>query len=1150
MPGKVENSNIKSKELENKGNSERERLYFTSFHELMTRRVAEILLVSSPYDAFIMQEDGRLSERIIHEYRGLNLTRPPRLTWVSNGQEAISELENKNYDIVIVMPHISDMDAYELCAAIKDRFEDLPIYYFAYDVRTLVENERWLKEKSKRFLGNKKQLTKKNAISEESTNLIADKTIEEKGQYGKSIIDRIFIWSGNTDLLMALVKNREDFMNVDRDTQLADVRVIIVVEDSPLYLSSILPYIYKEIVMQTQAVMDDSLNETGRILRMRARPKILVAENYEDALRLYQKYSQYLLCVISDVRYPRGGKDDPEAGITLLTQIRLDIPDIPLLMLSSEIENKEKAERIPAFFLDKRSASLHADIRYFFVHYLGFGDFMFRLKDGTVVARASNLRSMITILHSVPGESIAYHAMRNDFSRWFMARFEMQLASKIRPLKLSDFASTRHIKEYIRTQIRNKLRIRQKGLVSDFIKEEFDPESDFVKIGRGSLGGKARGLAFISNLFREQSDFQDKFPDIDITLPKTVVITTEGFDDFAKQNNTRDFLKTTKSDKEIIEHFKTSDFPDWLYHDLKAYLKSVTYPLAVRSSAILEDAHYRPSAGAYNTYMIPNNHPDVDIRLQQLVQAIKLVYASVYQEAPRIFAKNSVYRPEEDKMAVIIQQLSGTENGSYFYPAISGVAQSWNFYPVSYMKPEEGVAHIALGLGKIVVDGGVALRFSPKYPEFLPQFSSVENILKNAQRYFYALRLKTDRTNYIETTEHEYEVDCKPAAGCDNSQIDCEITDKVEQTGKSELKADDKSRTDKDSRTDYELKTDCVEKIDFELAKLDVDDAIDHLPVKKLLSSYIPEDNRIRDFFSPDGYPVLTFASILKLRTFPLGEILSELLEIGKKGMGCPVEVEFAVNLYDTRKPEFCLLQIRPMMVARHNIEVEITPKDIDNAFCYSDKSMGSSQITKIYHIIYVKPESFDTSKTVKIAEEINRLNSMFDIQEKDHRASTGEAQDSASSEKHESVQAGIKDKLKETEKSSQTEKSRRTDTRDNKYLLIGPGRWGTTDRWLGIPVKWGNITNVGTIIETVSEKLNADPSQGSHFFHNITSLGINYLGVPMKDNNFIDWAWLNGLPAETETHFLRYVRLLEPVILKIDGKASSAVILKHNKQE
>ncbi|MBF0204184.1 MAG: phosphoenolpyruvate synthase PpsA, partial [Desulfamplus sp.] len=549
--------------------TDKERLYFTSFHELMTRRVAEILLVSSPYDAFIMQEDGRLSERIIHEYKGLNLTRPPRLFWVSSACQAMAALDSRSYDIVIVMPHISDMDAYELCATIKERFSDMAVYYFAYDVRTLMENEKWLRENKQLLLKNTKRCD-------------------------RGVIDRIFIWSGNTDLLMALVKNREDLLNVDHDTQLADVRVIIVVEDSPLYLSSILPYIYKEIVMQTQAVMDDSLNENDRILRMRTRPKILVAENYEEALNLYRKYSKYLLCVISDVRYPRECKDDPEAGIRLLKRIRKEIPDIPLLMLSSEARNKEKAENIPAFFLDKLSPSLHADIRYFLVHFLGFGDFIFRLNDGTVVARASNIRSMSSILHSVPPESIVYHANRNDFSRWFMARFEMQLASKIRPMMLSDFASIRHLKEYLRTLIRNKLKIRQKGLVSDFIKEEFDPESDFVKIGRGSLGGKARGLAFISNLFREQSEFQEKFPDVDITLPKTVVITTEGFDDFETLNNTRAFLKTIKSDKEIIDHFKTSDFPDWLSHDLKTYLKHVKYPLAVRSSAILEDAHYRP----------------------------------------------------------------------------------------------------------------------------------------------------------------------------------------------------------------------------------------------------------------------------------------------------------------------------------------------------------------------------------------------------------------------------------------------------------------------------------------------------------------------------------------------------------------------------
>ncbi|SLM31661.1 PpsA1 [Desulfamplus magnetovallimortis] len=1001
--------------------TDKELLYFKSFHELMTLRVDEILLVSSPYDAFIMQEDGRLSERIIHEYRGLNLSRPPRLTWVSSGKEAFAELENRIYDIVIVMPHISDIESYELCEKIKTFYKELPVYYFAYDAGKLMENDKC---------------------------------------YDRSIIDRTFIWSGNTDLLMALVKNREDFMNVDHDTELANVRVVIFVEDSPLYISSLLPYIYKEIVMQTQAVMDDSLNEKDRILRMRARPKILLAENYEDAWRLYQKYSRYLLCVISDVRYPKDGREDAHAGLKLLRRIKSQIPDLPLLMLSSETENREQAENIPAFFLDKNSPALHADIRYFLVQYLGFGDFMFRLKDGSVVARASNLRSMSTILHSVPDESITYHAARNDFSRWFMARFEMRLAAKLRSLTINDFKETREAKDYLIRLIRNKLKIRQKGLISDFVKEEFDAENDFVKIGRGSLGGKARGLAFISNLFREHSGFQEKFSNVNITLPKIVVITTEGFDDFERLNNTREFLKNIRSDEAIKEHFKGSRFPEWLSRDLKVFLNYVKYPLAVRSSAILEDAHYRPSAGAYSTYMLANNHPDIEVRLKQLLSAIKLVYASIYQETPRLLAKNSVYRPEEDKMAVIIQQLSGTVNGNYFYPAISGVAQSYNFYPVSYMKPDEGVAHIALGLGKIVVDGGVALRFSPRYPEFLPQFSSVDNILKNAQRYFYALELKKSDLEYIEET-------------------------------------------------------------DFELEKLDVDDVIDHKPVKKLLSTYFAEDNRVRDFFSKKGYPVLTFASVLKFKEFPLGEILSELLEIGKTGMGCPVEIEFAVNLLDDEKPEFSLLQIRPMMVAQHSMNVDIKPDDLENSYCYSDKAMGSSQISVISHIIYVKPEAFDTSKTIEIAEEIDKLNSMFEKEQK----------------------------LQQEEQKRETCRRNFRNIPDMKYLLIGPGRWGTTDRWLGIPVKWSHITRVGTIIETVSEKLNADPSQGSHFFHNITSLGINYLGVPAKDKNFIDWNWLDSLPAHTETRYLRYLKLDRPSILKIDGRRSTAVLVKQEKK-
>ena len=970
---------------------------FKSFHELIALRVNEILLISSPYDAFIMQEDGRLSERIIHEYQGLNLSRPPRLSWVSNAAEALTDLESISYDLVIVMPHISDMDAYALCRKIKSLYPDLPVYYFAYD---------------------------------------AGKVLEEEQCYNRKIIDRTFVWGGNTDLLLALVKSQEDSMNVDTDTQIADVRVVIFVEDSPFYLSTLLPYLYKEIVMQTQAVMDDSLNEKERILRMRTRPKILVAENYEQAWILYEKYKTYLMCVISDVRYEKANKNDAEAGIKLLMAIHEDIPDLPLLMLSSEPGNRQRADAIPAFFLDKNSPSLHADIRYFFVHYLGFGDFLFRMPDGRVVARASNLRSLASILHSVPDESIDYHASRNHFSRWLMARFEMQLADRIRPIKVTDFPSTRSLKENLTDAIRDRLKIKQKGLISDFVSKEYDPDIDFVKIGKGSLGGKARGLAFISSQFQETSELQDLFPAGNIVMPKIVVITTDGFDAFEVENDTRKFRKEIHTDVEIETYFKKASFPQWLANDLRAFLRHTQGPLAVRSSAILEDAHYRSSAGAYTTYMLPNNHPKIQVRLEQLIQAIKLVYSSLYKEAPRVLARHSIYRPEEDKMAVIIQKLVGCQHGDYFYPAISGVAQSYNFYPVDYMKPEEGVAHMALGLGKIVVDGGVALRFSPKYPELLPQFSTVDHILKNAQRYFYALRMRTEDEPYI---THP----------------------------------------------------------DMELERIDLDEAVDHAPVKRFSSTYFPEDGRIRDMFSNEGYPVLTFASILKFKEFPLGDILSQLLEVGQNGMGCPVEMEFAVSFYDQEKPEFCLLQIRPMMVVRNTLNVKITPEELKNAFCYSDKAMGSSQETPVTDIIYVKPQAFDTSKTMEIAEEIGQMNQL----------------------------------LKQ---------------KDRKYLLIGPGRWGTSDRWLGIPVKWSHITQVGTIIETTSEKLSADPSQGSHFFHNITSLGINYLGVSQKEKNMIDWQWLDGQTVRKETDFLRYIALEEPALIKINGKDSIAVILKH----
>ncbi|MEE4239977.1 MAG: DUF5752 family protein [Desulfopila sp.] len=973
-----------------------EKFRFKSFHELMTRRIAEILLISSTYDAYIMQEDGPLAERIIHEYRGLNLSRPPRLTWISNGSEALHAIEQGHYDLVIVMPHIGDMDSFVLCTRIKEKKPGLPIYYFAYD---------------------------------------AGHILEGSAHQDRTIIDRTLLWSGNTDLLLAIVKNQEDKMNVDLDTRLAEIRVIIFVEDSPFYLSSLLPVLYRELVLQTQAVMDDSLNEKDRLLRMRTRPKILVAENYEEAWDLYCRYKKYLFCVISDVRFDKEGKEDSQAGLTLLQNIHAEQKDLPLLILSSEVANKEKAEQIPALFSDKNAANLHSDLDSFFKHSLGFGDFIFRLENGEIAARAKNLRAMANVLKTVPSESLQYHARRNDFSRWLMARFEMEIAQQVRAVMIEDFSSLEHAREYLISIIKNKLKKRQQGLVSDFVQNEFDPDNDFTKVGKGSLGGKARGLAFISSLLRDETETTRQFDSVAISLPKTMVITTEGFDRFAQLNTIYTSFTAMEDDREIEKAFLKTAFPEELRQDLRVFLEHSNYPLAVRSSAILEDAHYRASAGAYNTYMLPNNSPDITVRLEHLIMAIKLIYSSIFQETPRILARNSVYRQEEDKMAVIIQQLIGTQHGNYYYPAVSGVAQSYNFYPVSCMKPAEGVAHIALGLGRIVVDDGVSLRFSPKYPQLLPQFSSVGDILRNAQRFFYALNMVNDPINPLQMM----------------------------------------------------------------VQKLEVDEAVTHYPVKKLASTYIPADEKIRDFCSGDGYPVITFANILKYNEFPLGQLLSELLHIGEKGMGCPVEIEFAVNLVEREKPRFYLLQIRPMAVAQSRIDVKISSKERDIAWCYSDKAMGQSQETMVHSIVYVKPARFDTAKTREIAQEIEKMNS----------------------------------RLKGLGK---------------RYVLIGPGRWGTADRWLGIPVKWNGITEAHTIIETTSDKLHADPSQGSHFFHNITSLGINYLGIPPKGESAISLKRLEAEKAVYETEYLRYIEMEKADVLKIDGKTSQAVILPGEK--
>ena len=972
-------------------------LSFKVFHELMAKKVADILLVSSPYDAFIMEEEGRLAERIIHEYRGLNLSRPPMLSWVSSAREALDILAQKKFDLVITMPQVDETDAYELGRQIKTRFPDLPVFL-------MIQN------------------TSRHLLDRQDTD--------------RTFIDRTYVWFGNSDLLLALIKNLEDRLNVAYDTQRAWVRVIIIVEDSPIYYSSLLPLLYKEIVSQTQAVMEESLNDEHRILRMRARPKILVAQTYEEAIDLYQKYKPYLLSVFSDVRFPKSDKLDDEAGFKLLSKIRQDNPDLPLLNFSSEESNRAQAQNIPAVFLNKNSGTLHSEIRSFFMQYLGFGDFIFRLPDGKKIDKASDLHEMEKILPTVPDESVFYHATRNHFSSWLMARSEIMLASKLKPVKISDFKSVHEAKQYLVSIIRDRRMGRQKGIISEFDADRFDPDTDFSKIGKGSLGGKARGLAFMSTRLKNQPEIHEKFKDVTITVPKTLVISTEGFDAFISENNLGEVATGDDSDPEIIRLFANARMPAMLERDLHHYLKHARYPLAVRSSSLLEDAQFQPFAGIYKTYMIPNNDDDFAVRYKQLTLAIKLVYASTYCESARAYVKSTFHRTEDEKMGVVIQQLTGEAYGQHFYPAISGVAQSYNYYPISYLKPDDGLAHIALGLGRIVVEGAAAMRFSPRYPQFLPQFSTVDDILENAQRFFYALNLNG-------------------------------------------------------------FPEDLLTNEDATLEKLDIDSAMHDAPVRLLCSTYSAQDHRIRDGVQASGYPVCTFASILKYDALPLAEILTEILAMGRQGMGCPVEIEFAVNmpLDADQKPIFELLQIRPMTVNQSNLSVKIRDDDISKAFCYSTMALGNGQFEEIRDIIFVHPDRFDAAKTVQIASEIAQVN----------------------------------------------KEMRR---RNQKYLLIGPGRWGSADRWLGIPVRWPDISGVGAIVETTIEGLKADPSQGSHFFHNITSLGISYLNTSEGGKDFINWEWLMSLPAEAETPHLRHVSVEKPLLLKIDGKESKGVII------
>ncbi|MFH1216055.1 MAG: PEP/pyruvate-binding domain-containing protein [Pseudomonadota bacterium] len=968
---------------------------FHVFHELMSCKIREILLVASPYDAFIMEEDGNLATRIIDEYQGLNLSHPPRLQRVSSAAEALAILAGKKFDLVITMPHISDMDVWTLGREIKKNHPKLPVVLLAHALRSVMVNPEQLCSES---------------------------------------IDHFYIWQSDPSLLLAIVKNVEDHLNVAKDTEQARVRVLLLVEDSPHYLSYMLPLIYSEVVKQTQAVLTDSLNYEHRLLKMRARPKILAVRNYEEACRFFERYRDFVFGVIADGRFPVDGRHDDRAGLTLLGRIRGELPDLPLLLMSAQSDNRDGALAIPAVFLDKNSPTLSGEIHDFFLHSLGFGDFVFRLPDGTVTGWAGNLHTFEEKISTIPEESLLYHASRNHFSNWIMARAEVELASRLQKMRIADFSSAGEMRKHLVDSIHQLRKRRQQGIIAQFSASDFDPGiMDFVKIGKGSLGGKARGLAFMANQLA-QAEQDGALSDCRINLPQTLVIASDGYDSFLVENRLSEG-REDETDGAIAERFFRAEMPVWLLEQLKAYLARMNCPLSVRSSSLLEDAQYAPYAGLYSTYMLANNHPDFNVRLQQFLAAIKLVYASTSFAGPRAFSRRTGSRQSgQDKMAVIVQQLIGGTSGDYFYPAISGVAQSRNYYPVAPMLPEEGVAHIALGFGKTVVEGEKSLRFSPRYPKVLPQFSTVDDILTNAQRFFYALKMD-----------------------------------------------------------DYPLEISYA--TTSNLVRREVSEAAGEFPVQFLSSSYNEEEHRIRDG-SNDGAIIPTFAQILKYNLFPLPGTVGAVLDIGCKGMGCPVEVEFAVDLKqeDPAAGDFYFLQMRPMAAGHAEQELSISQDEEARAVCSSGQALGHGIFTDMADIVYVDPATFDPARTREMAREINRINGLL--------------QDDGRS-----------------------------------YLLVGPGRWGSADRWLGIPVQWEDISGVGAIIELRNGQIKVDPSQGSHFFHNITSMGIPYITVT-EGGDRMDWQWLGKQKVLNKSFFLRHVRCKKPFFLKLNGRESRCVVL------
>ena len=974
---------------------------FEGFENLMPFRVNDILLVSSLYDSFILREDGRLNELLIGESLELNLHQVPGITHVSSGKEAVRLAKSQpRFNLIVANLQVGDMDAAQLAHNIKAAGLDVPVVVLAYDHR-------------------------------EIQNFVARNPQTE--------IDRIFLWEGNARILLSIVNYIEDKRNVLHDTQTMSVPVLLMVEDDITYYSLFLPVIYTEIISQSRRLLSDALNIAHKLVRMRARPKILLCSNYEEAEREVLKYRDYLLGVISDVEFPRAGELTPEAGFELARMVRDTIPDVPIVLQSSRTEFMEPAHAEGFSFLQKRSPTLLGDLRHILTEEMGFGDFVFHLpSDKTEVARAVDLNGLENALATVPEASVAYHAERNHFSHWLMARTEFALAQRLRPRKVSDFGTLENLRRSLVDSIAEYRREQSQTLIGEFNPASFQPsDTFFLQIGGGSLGGKARGLAFIRHILRRRGINRD-FPGIRIGVPPTLVLTTAVFDRFLSENGLLELALHGDDDSEIERRFLAASFPIALLDSLLAFLEGVHYPLAVRSSSLLEDSQYQPFSGVYETFMLANRHPDIQVRLEQLLEAIKLVYASTFSQHAKAYVRRTPYRLEEEKMAVVLQQVVGATHGNRFYPDFSGVVRSRNFYPMPPVKVEDGFAAVALGLGRAVVSGGKCLTFSPRHPRNLVQFSSVEDMLKNSQSEFWAL----------------------------------EMTHAVppEDPGNS------------------------LREIPFSLDVAEADGTL-----RTLASTYSAENHAVYDGLSRKGPRVVSFAPILKHGMFPLSEMLTRLMRLGEDALGRPVEIEFAVRLpqAEDELADFGFLQLRPLVLSREGEDIRVGEVDKDKLVCGSSVVLGHGRIDDVRDIIVVDSHRFERTRSLEVAHSVARLNAKLSHENKP-------------------------------------------------YLLIGVGRWGSTDPWLGIPVAWDQISGARVIVESGFRDFRVAPSQGSHFFQNLTAFQIGYFTVnPDAGEGFVDWTWLGEQPEVEEDGCVRHLRFEAPITVLMNGKESRGVILK-----